>query len=331
MFFTILLNLVYKYLDVGGWLWEGFEPIVAENNFSNGSDVDLFYVKKEYQKLYDDYQIGVTNQKLFLSEISRLKHELENKCVLEEKLANLEDIKHKNVVQNDALLKDLNEYKTKYNKKCVEFKSLKDEIDTVRKENNSASVALKRSQKEQQETVKKYEKKIQENENKIGELIEYKKKKMNEERDLKLKQKKEIKKSKQLAKKEAKDLIEDIATTSDPNENDLYPDASFSNPLIALSLSSPTRTATVTTSSSSNSMTTSTKSPASESQPSASGPSLESSSDLSLLSSSNSNNSTHNISKDQTSLFNEEFKTEVTQMIGKYRENQDCSISWIST
>ena len=127
-------------------------------------------------------------------------------------------------IQNEVLSKELNEIRNTYDKKCAALKTLKGELDTTKKENNSLGVALKRSKKENSETVQSYEKKIREYEDKMVELIEYKKQKMIEERDLKLKLRKETKKAQQKLKKE-KAENRDIETNSDSNQNDVIPSA----------------------------------------------------------------------------------------------------------
>ena len=217
----------------------GFVPSASENlDFSTYGDAELVNLKKEYQKLYECYQTTLANENIFIAEIARLKHELEEKSELEDNFVNLEETKQKNDVKSKAISKELREIKDKYDKKCVDVKTLKDEIDVIKKENNSASIALKRSKKERTETVKRYEKKVHEYESKLGELIDYKNKKINEERDLKLKQRKEMKRAKQLAKKEQNVKViknVDENENSDPNKND-----PISSPQNASALSSPT-------------------------------------------------------------------------------------------
>ena len=327
------------YFSIRKKFLKGFNPNDSENvESSTNTNDDLFYVKNEYQKLYDKYQAAVANQNVLMDEICKLKHELDNKCVLEE---NFEETKNKNDVKNKALIKELSESKEKYKKKCSEFKTLKDEMDTIEKENNSAASALQQSRKKKHEIVKKYEKKLQEYDKKVGELLEYKKMKMNAERDLKLKQRKEIKKLNQINKKEEKVEVEngetnsiDIKESEDVSDPIIFVSNPYDilNPLLPSSSSTPCSPDSTTheitfTSNEAATLHKSEKMNDAINNEMAHDSSLACTTNLNITSSnSNTSNSTPNISTDQTFL-DEEFKTKVTEMIGQYKENKDCSVS----
>ena len=212
------------YFSIRKKFLKSYDPSAPDPS-TQQSDPSLSNLKSEYQHLYGCYQTALANENILISEVARLKNELENKSELEE-------AKQKNEVKNKALVKELCDIKAKYDKKCAEAKTLKDVVDDVKKENNSASVALKRSKKEQNETVKRFEKKIHDYENKITDLMEFKNKIINEKRDLKLQQRKEIKKAKQLVKKELESdknkNIEKVDKTFDRKENFPAPSSPFS-------------------------------------------------------------------------------------------------------
>ena len=132
--------------------------------------------------------------------------------VTEEMIVKEENQVHQNQfkVENRKLLE-------KYENKCIENKHLKDDIETLKKEKNELSVALKRSKQENKEQIKTAEKEKGHFEKKILELNEFKVKKLQEEREEKIKRKKETKKANQKEKKDTLNAAED-AKTHDSNE-----------------------------------------------------------------------------------------------------------------
>ena len=94
----------------------------------------------------------------------------------------------------------------KYENACREIKNLKVDIESLKRDKNALSVAVKTTKKELKDQTKRSDLKIVEYEKKIVELMEYKKEKLAEERSLKLKQRKELKKAK---KDNAKNILED--------------------------------------------------------------------------------------------------------------------------
>ena len=162
----------------------------------------------ENVKLYTNEAIGTESkvkETLLKSEITRLKHELEKKATLEEEFVKV---------------------------------TLKTDIENLKKENNSSSVAIKRMKKEKIEIVKNYDKKIEILENKLANLYEFKNSKMSEERDLRLKLKKEAKKAKQLAEKQLK--LEDSSMNGDSDLKDHNLNVSVLNPFDVLGSTSKT-------------------------------------------------------------------------------------------
>ena len=204
---------------------KGYKPNLQENlNVPHETnDSEIVHIKNEYAKLYSYLQASVANENVLKAEIERLVLQLENKKVLDDKLAQLEDSKREDEVQNKMLGKELGEIKIKYDTKVQQIKVLRDEIDALKKENNSASVALKRSKKEKTEMDKKHEKKIKEFEKKSVDLLDFKDKKMSEERVIKLKLRKEIKKEKKMEIKveavETAEMFDDGFTKNDLNFN----------------------------------------------------------------------------------------------------------------
>ena len=194
---------------------KGFEPKSAGNNkiVHMEPELELLNLKNEYAKLYTFYESAVANENLLKCEISRLAQEVEVKSK--------DDSKHKFDAENKLLRNELSESKAKYEKKCVEIKAFKDDNESIRKEMNSLSVALKRSKKEHRELSQSHEKEIKLLEKRIVELVDYKNKKMADERGLKLQQRKEIKKARQLLSKNDQNKVpeDDTFNESDSNKN----------------------------------------------------------------------------------------------------------------
>ena len=65
---------------------------------------------------------SVENENVLKAEIERLVLQLENKKVLDDKLAQLEDSKREDEVQNKVLGKELGEIKIKYDTKVQQIK-----------------------------------------------------------------------------------------------------------------------------------------------------------------------------------------------------------------
>jgi hypothetical protein len=82
-----------------------------------------------------------------------------------------------------------NSLRNKLENKSLELKHSKCELDNLKQEKNTLSVALKTSKPEVKEQRRDYEKKVSELEEK--ELYDFKKRKLEEERELKLKNRKE--------------------------------------------------------------------------------------------------------------------------------------------
>ena len=187
-----------------GLLKSRTEALEIENN----------YVKVEYQKLLGYLQHNE-------SELGDLKKELENSHNAEK--VSLEAL---NAKENSfkKLKAESAQNGTKYERACQEIKRLKVEIDSIKKDKNALSVAVKTAKKETKDQAKRADLKIGDYEKKIFELMEYKEEKTAEERNLKLKQRKELKKAK---KKHAKNVqeenlvddIEDHEVEKDLNEN----------------------------------------------------------------------------------------------------------------
>ena len=228
------------------------------------SEVELFNIKMEYAKLYSCYENTIANENLLKSEILRLTQIVEGKAALEDDHATSEENLRKLHAENKLHRKEISEFIVKYDQKCLEIKPLKDEITGLKKDKNDLSVALKRSKKENSETVKSHEKKIKHFEAKIVELVDFKNEKLSEERDLKIKKRKERKKAK---KEISKVEYVDAVINNDPNMNNIEVTVPVYNPFDVLQNDPATSPSTSATSSSALSL------------PSASGSSSESSSE----------------------------------------------------
>ena len=198
------------------------EPTFCE---SKSLETDVFNIWHEYNKLYNIYQVSA-------SEISRLNDELAKKCDIEGTVGELKEANHRLDLENKSLKNESSAIKDKHDKKCKEVKVLKDEINLVKKDKNSTSVALTRCKKEQIETIKSHEQKIKNYEKKLNELVEYRNNKLSEERDIKIKQRKELKKSKKHQSEERNKIeVKDttISCDSQPEERDFNLNIPVSN------------------------------------------------------------------------------------------------------
>ena len=171
-----------------------------------------------------------------LTQLDILKSEnkdLQNKCVNLEKAncfltKNLEEeiddsvsikaeldatiAKHNNSIQIEQNLKNQgNEKKqlqAKHEKTCMEVKTLKTEIEDLKKEIDKLGVVTKTIKKEAKENDSRNKNTIKKHEEALGELNRYKILKSSEEKNLKTKQKKVIKKLKNVGELEAKLKLE---------------------------------------------------------------------------------------------------------------------------
>ena len=178
---------------------------------TKSQEPDVFNIWHEYNKLYYIYQDSA-------SVIARLNDEIANKCNIEETFGELKEMNHRLDLENKSLKNERSEMKVKYDKKCKEVKVLNDEINLVKKDKNSTSVALTRCKKEQIETNKSHEKKLHNYEKKLNELVEYRNKKLSEERDIKIKQRKELKKTKKHQSEEMNKIV--VKDDSESEERD---------------------------------------------------------------------------------------------------------------
>ena len=105
------------------------------------------------------------------------------------------------------------ELQTNFKNKCLEINHLKSEIDTLKKDKNVLSVALKGSKKEIIEKATAFKKEREILEKKNEDLNEYRRTKLNEEREDKNRKKKELKKEKK------KNIKTPVNVTSKDDEN----------------------------------------------------------------------------------------------------------------
>ena len=99
---------------------------------------------------------------------------------------------------------------TKHEKTCAENKILIQDKETLSKDLNSASVALKSSRKDTKDVAHRYEKKVEALEDKIKVLEQFKSEKDAEQRSFNSKSKKLNKKLKAVTKKEAKVALDNL-------------------------------------------------------------------------------------------------------------------------
>ena len=98
---------------------------------------------------------SVTNENILEKEIKRLKLELKKKATVEDDLNKLKLFQKEIETENQMLRKELLDQKNKYEHKCTEVKTLKGEIQTLKKD----------SKKELSEKAKKNVKKVKETKN----------------------------------------------------------------------------------------------------------------------------------------------------------------------
>ena len=108
----------------------------------------------------------------FEREISHLKSELENSHNVEKEC--LDSLKAKEIAYGKLKA----ENGLKFETACQEIKKLKVEMDSIKKDKNALSVAVKSAKKEIKEQAKRSELKMTDYEKKIFELMEYKKEKL---------------------------------------------------------------------------------------------------------------------------------------------------------
>ena len=172
---------------------------------------ELLNTRNEYQRLYNFYLM-----------------ENEAKCKIEEEyrevLEKVTDLENTNT--NIKTLKAENQkLKEKYEFNCQEAKHLKNEIESLNKDKNALSVALKAAKADTKEQSKQFAKKEKEFEKKISELYEYRRNKLAEEREEKLRSRKEIKKAKRKTKYDLKEASKEnykkttIAEPDEPRNN----------------------------------------------------------------------------------------------------------------
>ena len=164
----------------------------------NQSDLlrqELLNTINEYAKLFNFYTSEMevsANLKL------ELLKETENKSKIEAELAvALEKLNLKE--ENRNATKQLKVENRKLQETCenksLELKHLKMEIENLKKEKNSISVALKGSKQEVKEHAKAFAREKNLLETKICELNDFRTKKLNEEREEKSRKRKEVKKA----------------------------------------------------------------------------------------------------------------------------------------
>ena len=187
---------------------------VEDPHLVEGLRHELLYVRNEYQKLYGFYQLEMEARAKIEAELDIVNNLVGEKDENNQK-ADLEirQLKHN--------LKDL---QSKYETKCVEYKQLRGEIESVSKDKNALSVALKSSKQNAKEQNKAFEKNIDTLKKKLAELNEFKNRKLSEEREEKIRKRKDLKKAKQKLKKIE---VEEIRKSEDLNI------AEFEEPLVA--------------------------------------------------------------------------------------------------
>ena len=149
---------------------------------------ELLNTRNEYDRLFNWY-MGEQEAKSKLE--VEYQRALENLASIVRSEESVKDLKKVNKSLNDRI-----------ESKDLELKHLKSEVEDIKKDKNSLSVALKAAKAEAKEQLKDFEKQKNRLENSILDLSEFKKVKLAEEREEKLKKRKELKKSKQKLKKE---------------------------------------------------------------------------------------------------------------------------------
>ena len=284
--------------------------IQKSENFKDLSvlNQDLNYLKWEYEKLFNLYQ---DDQKA--------------KSNLAEALERAENAGEKLKLNQ----KDLN---LKYENKCLEVKKLKSDIEQLERGKNELSVDLKFRKQELKEQSTSYVKKTKNLEKKLKDLENFKTKKIAEERVVKIEKKRELKKVKKKMKTDKVVEPGSGESTEEEVEEDFIINVPLSN-LFETLASESTKLPSITSSTCSTSESVSSKSI--ENNPTSKQDKIEPPDPIT-----NTNPSTSpilttptdkpnpKVSTDQAvKKSDEEFKAEVTDMIRKYKENRDCSIS----
>ena len=168
-----------------------------QNNL-NGDDTNVNVVFLELLK-------DLESKNIYISE-------LENSInALNEKLAKCNEVKNTDVSDKLKLCsEEKRSLQIKHDKICADNKILKQDKDTLNKELNSASVALKSSRKDTKDAAHRYEKKVEALEDKINVLEQFKADKDAEQRNLNRESKKLNKKLKAINEKEAKVALEKL-------------------------------------------------------------------------------------------------------------------------
>ena len=164
----------------------------------NGDDTNVNVVSLELLK-------DLESKNIYISE-------LENSInALSEKLAKCNEVKNTDVSEKLKLCsEERRSLQIKHDKTCADNKVLKQVKDTLSKDLNSASVALKSSRKDTKDAAHRYEKKVEALEDKINVLEQFKAEKDAEQRNLNRESKKLNKKLKAINEKEAKVALEKL-------------------------------------------------------------------------------------------------------------------------
>ena len=134
------------------------QPEVSEK-YDDRLRQELLNTRNEYVKLYNFYIAEIEAKNKFESEFLVLLDKFEAKEKHEKDLKSLE-------AENKKL-------KEKVGVKSLELKQQKDQIDELKKENNTFSVALKASKKEKLKAIKDFEKDKKRLEEKLNKLNEF--------------------------------------------------------------------------------------------------------------------------------------------------------------
>ena len=170
---------------------------------------ELLNMRNEYEKLFKFYELEMGLRSNLETELEK-QNEQSSKLKLELSRANealgLKDHleKESKKVKADILI-----YKANSENRCIEIKNEKVEMENIKKDKNSLSVALKGSRKENKELSKSFDRERETFVKKISELTEFKSRKLNEERAEKFIKRKEMKKSRQLEKKDNTKILTD--------------------------------------------------------------------------------------------------------------------------
>ena len=159
------------------------------------------FLEDANDRLKHDFQGAVDELEEKTKKVTGLEDDKKNlERQLGEALSNIETISTSKI---ENISEEKRSLQIKHEKMCAENKTLRNELDSVKKDLNSANIAVRTAKKENKEITHKFDKQLEKMDSKIRDLEEHKRVKISEEKEIRVKMKKAEKKLKTLREREA--------------------------------------------------------------------------------------------------------------------------------